>query len=70
MISNCPRCGAGAYESLRSHSYCIDCNYSPTFSKDHEPAIPRWAVDAINETETAVRQIFSKLRGPIEPAIA
>lgn len=42
-LSYCPRCGEAAYEVLKTHAYCINCNFSPDYT-DPEPAIPIWAL--------------------------
>ena len=28
-FSECPRCGDESYEKLITHTYCINCNFSP-----------------------------------------
>lgn len=43
----CPRCNERSYEVLRTHAYCVSCNYSPDLtdqrlSSDDLP-IPAWA---------------------------
>lgn len=42
-FSHCPRCSSHGYEVLNTHSYCVDCNYSPDFERE-EKAIPSWAL--------------------------
>lgn len=42
----CPRCNDSCYEVLRTHAYCVSCNYSPDLvdrpmSTDDLP-IPTW----------------------------
>lgn len=27
ILSNCPRCGVQSVEHLRSHAYCMECNF-------------------------------------------
>ena len=48
-FSRCPRCGTHAFESLSTHSYCVDCNYSPDLAARDDYAIPSWALDAVKE---------------------
>ena len=43
----CPRCGAGGFESLRSHSYCVECNYSEVSESDEMLAIPKWVLEIL-----------------------
>ena len=44
----CPRCDERAYEELRTHSYCICCNYcidllDQSKTSDEHLLIPAWA---------------------------
>ena len=48
-FAKCPRCGFRGYEMLATHSYCIDCNYSPDLDPSKEVEIPDWAIKAIRE---------------------
>lgn len=42
----CPRCWESGYQIFSTHSYCVDCNYSPDF----DPVIQGGFYDAyINE---------------------
>lgn len=43
-MDTCPRCGIGGFERLKSHSYCVDCNYSETPEQEGIMAMPDWAV--------------------------
>lgn len=44
----CPRCNSRTLENLKTHSYCIDCNYCPDLSEQaEEKAIPDWALEAL-----------------------
>ncbi|MGE4233536.1 MAG: hypothetical protein AB7F43_09430 [Bacteriovoracia bacterium] len=47
MVLDCPRCGSSGFESLRSHSYCAECNYSP--ADEEASMIPDWALEALDE---------------------
>lgn len=46
--NTCPRCGSASLETLRTHSYCIDCNYSPV--PEPEVPIPSWVHEYIQST--------------------
>ena len=48
-LSICPRCQSEAYEVLRTHSYCLTCNYSPTFEDEPTPNVPQWALDMMHD---------------------
>lgn len=46
-LRTCPRCYDRSYEVLKTHAYCVSCNYSPdltdqALSSDNLP-IPAWA---------------------------
>ncbi len=46
-LRTCPRCNDRSYEVLKTHAYCVSCNYSPDLtdqrlSSDDLP-IPAWA---------------------------
>lgn len=46
-LRTCPRCNERGYEVLKTHVYCVSCNYSPDLmdrppSSDDLP-IPSWA---------------------------
>lgn len=43
----CPRCGACGYEKLRTHTYCVDCNYSPNLDLTLEIPMGRVGVVVI-----------------------
>lgn len=44
-MHTCPRCGIGGFEKLKSHSYCVECNYSEARDSDEFLAIPTWVID-------------------------
>jgi len=56
-LRNCPRCNERTYETLRTHSHCLCCNYSPDLlgyrksSADDLP-IPPWAAKAAERKQT------------------
>ena len=43
----CPRCGSLSFEKLRSHVYCISCNYSPDLDDHQEKSVPLWVFDKV-----------------------
>lgn len=53
-FKTCPRCNDRGYEVLKTHAYCVSCNYSPDLlyrkpmSSDDLP-IPEWAAKAVRE---------------------
>lgn len=49
IFAYCPRCGEKTYEYLRSHSYCVGCNYSPTTDEKYDYTIPEWALEVLRE---------------------
>ena len=51
VFSMCPHCGEKAYDRLRTHAYCAECNYSPDF--DEGPAVPEWAIRYARETKAS-----------------
>jgi hypothetical protein len=48
-LAVCNRCGEKSYESLGSHSYCVNCNYSPALDECAEQCvqIPDWAIQVL-----------------------
>ena len=46
---NCPRCDYVAYEVLKTHSYCYNCDFCPDDFEVAQPIIPKWALDAIRD---------------------
>jgi len=44
----CPRCGVDGLETLKTHAFCVNCNYEAIFN-DGLYVIPRWALDAVKE---------------------
>jgi hypothetical protein len=49
-FGRCPRCTAYAYEYLRTHSYCVNCNYSPDYEYT-EPDVPKYAIECVKELD-------------------
>lgn len=53
-LKTCPRCNERGYEVLKTHAYCVSCNYSPDLLYPKQaPAddlpIPDWAAKAVRE---------------------
>ena len=47
-FETCPRCGAGGLEVLRTHAFCVNCNYDEIyFVDDLLYSIPDWALEAV-----------------------
>lgn len=56
-FSKCPRCNEKSYERLKTHSYCVCCNYSPDLDSYKKPTadelpIPPWAAKAVKNIKT------------------
>lgn len=49
VFSICPSCGLEGFDRLKTHAYCVQCNYSPDF--DEGPNIPPWVFKYIQETK-------------------
>ncbi len=49
-FKTCPRCGTGGLETLRTHSFCVDCNYEEIYS-DELCVVPQWALDVLKPTK-------------------
>lgn len=47
-FETCPRCGAGGLEILKSHCFCVNCNYSEWRSdSDSEFILPDWVFETL-----------------------
>lgn len=51
----CPRCGTGGFESLRSHSYCLDCNYMEIPESDEMLVRPQWVLNFLKPPKKSKR---------------
>lgn len=51
----CPRCGEGGLETLKTHAFCVNCNYEEIYD-DELCVIPRWALSAVKEASKPVSQ--------------
>lgn len=71
----CPRCDSRAYQILKTHSFCIECNYSPTLDgAEDEPLIPAWALESLRnagkvETPEELVSEFSKFPSKVNPEV-
>ncbi len=55
-FDNCPRCGFRAYETLSTHSHCIDCGFGAVHDVEAVEQIPQWALDFLESTESETRE--------------
>lgn len=46
-FDTCPRCGVGGLEILKTHAYCVNCNYEEIYGHDEFYSIPQWALDSL-----------------------
>jgi len=53
VFSICPRCAERGYDRLRTHAYCVSCNYSPDF--EEELSVPPWVLKYIGETRKSYK---------------
>ena len=51
MLTTCPRCNSQAVETLKTHSYCCECNWSPV----HEET---------KDVNTQINLLRSKVKSP------
>jgi ribosomal protein L37E len=55
-FTNCPRCGSGSYETLETHSHCIQCNFSEERSLEAIASDTKYlkeAMDALAAADSA-----------------
>lgn len=50
-MAACPRCGVGGYEKLRSHSHCVNCNYTDASESEEMLAIPEWVLSVLKRID-------------------
>jgi len=56
--SNCPQCGCGDIQILKTHTYCPDCNFSQEGELEgNEVLIPDWVVATLEATPDLLRDI-------------
>ncbi len=61
-FKSCPRCGVGGFETLRTHAFCINCNYAENYQSDEFCVIPQWALEVLKNArpKSVVRQLRSE----------
>ena len=66
----CPRCRTRGYEVLKTHAYCLDCNYSPTFERDlkHELTVKTFSRALKDVQGFQTESTFPSKSGPEEGA--
>ena len=47
-FETCPRCGEGGIERLKTHVYCVNCNYSDSEHEQYEQ-IPSWVFQFLKQ---------------------
>ena len=60
-FSYCPRCGQKGYDVLRTHSYCVECNFCPDLD-DYDRVVPKWVKYRIVDSETFAKNISKRPR--------
>ena len=65
-FDNCPRCRTGGLETLKTHAFCVNCNYEEIYS-DELCVIPQWAIDVLKSAKP--KSIVRELR-PKEEEVA
>ncbi len=43
-FATCPRCGEGGLERLRTHAFCVNCNYGEIWDSGEIVSIPDWVL--------------------------
>lgn len=61
-LQDCPRCGWAAYEYLRFHSHCTNCNYSPgqQYSCEELRSWNQWNDDLKSEIDQIYQSTLTK----------
>ena len=49
FLDPCPRCGERGFEALKTHSYCVSCNYAPEFEREFYLQVPNEVVMILGE---------------------
>ena len=65
-FSKCPRCNEKSYERLKTHSYCVCCNYSPDLdcykkATAEDLPIPPWAARAVESIKAPKKSDDSQI---------
>lgn len=45
-FETCPRCGMGGLDRLKTHAYCVNCNYDEYYQDEICP-VPQWVIDVL-----------------------
>lgn len=45
-FDTCPRCGVGGLETLKTHAFCVNCNYEEIYN-DELCIVPQWVIDVL-----------------------
>jgi hypothetical protein len=61
-FDTCPRCGDGGLERLRTHAFCVNCNYEEVYHSGELCSIPQWAVDVLRTAtpKSIIREICAE----------
>ncbi len=61
-FETCPRCGEGGLEILKTHAFCINCNYEEFYSEEFL-TIPQWALDVLKtvKPKSLVKEIHTQV---------
>lgn len=64
-LRTCPRCNDQSYEILKTHAFCVSCNYSPdllvhTKKLSADLPIPSWATKATESKPNPIEEAFSE----------
>ena len=59
-IKTCPRCGDHKLEVLRTHSHCLECNYSPDVDGNISVSKERRKLKSINNT-SQTKKVLNKM---------
>lgn len=71
-FETCPRCGEGGLERLKTHAYCVNCNYDEIHASEEIGVIPQWALDALKsgKSKAAIHSLPQKRKEPdLESAV-
>ena len=61
-FATCPRCSCGSFERLRTHAFCVNCNYVET-SSDEIGALPNWVSAALAAPNKRMRSRCAMRKG-------
>lgn len=58
----CHRCGKWAFEQLRTHSFCWECNYAP----ENDVTLRPWTAHEFRQSKIAARKRIEENRSYFE----